>query len=331
MQLGKVFKAAAVTFKENRAKIVTFALSLGIFASVVYILLDLLLGIGLLGLVFLILPLLTSVQYIARKCVNREEVNSSDFYLGYKIYSQSLFLQMKTYLRGFLVALVGFLVGAFIMGLILYSKALVEYPEYFSAITDYQVFYDKLFSIPWMRRWLAYASYVAFFLGGLSYSLFGFYNHLGPYICFETRFSINTAMALSKKYSLANKKFFSKFGLAFLFILVPMVALGIILNELLYLAGTTNVVAHCSAFLLTAILMAVYLFYYEISYYHIYRHYFQKAVLATYKRHMETLMGVNKAEEVPLDVSGAEDEEKSEPPFKAEDFNDQDEDKKDQD
>ena len=38
-------------------------------------------------------------------------------------------------------------------------------------------------------------------LGGLSI-VFGFYNHLGPYICFETKFSINTAMALSKSIRL---------------------------------------------------------------------------------------------------------------------------------
>jgi len=308
MQLGKVFKAASVSFKKNRSKILMFALSLAVLISAVYILFDVLLGVGLIFAALLVFPLLVSVDVIAMKAVDNIVIENSDFYIGLKKYGTSFYLKIRTLIKGLIIALVAFIIVALIGSMILMIRVAQENPQILQGTVDVATLYDTIGSIPWMEEALNYVSYASFIAAFLCYFLFGYSNALSPFVCYQTRFPVDTALTLSKKYTEANKKFFRKYSFIFFLIFLPMVAIGVALNRVLLLANMAQLPSYIISFFISSFLIALYTFYYKIAYYHIYRHYFKDAIDDTFKKHMEKLMGIRKAEEVPLDISSGDED-----------------------
>ena len=318
MQIGQVFKATSVAFKKNSNKIIMFTLSWAVLVSAVFLLFDMLLGFGLVFVALIFFPLLVSIDVIGMKAVDNVVIENGDFYLGLRKYGSSFYLKLRTLFKGLAIGLGTFLIAAFVGAIIAMVIVAVEYPELFQSTTDATTMIDTLGTIPWMETYLDCVTYASFFIAGLVYFLLGQSNALAAYICYQTRFPAETATLLSKKYVDANKKFFLKFNFLFFLILLPLIIIGISLNQVLVLAGLDKMAAYTISFFLSAFLVGLYLFYYRIAYYHIYRHYFKDAIDATFKKHMEKLMGVNKAEEVPVDITIGEDNDDLNP----EDFND---------
>lgn len=291
MQIGKILKASCVTIKENLTTLLTLSLSWGIIVSVVYILFDILIGMGAAAATIVIIPLLVSIQMISAKAVNRkEEVNTKDFYVGLKNFSASFILEGKTWFKGFLLALLGFLIGAIVCGIAVYFQSIKALPNLindFSNTSDFSVIYDQMMSLSWMNKALDIAAYISFVFGTLLFAWKGMNNCLLPYICFETKFALMNAVEISQKYTKANSKSFFIIHFIYVLVLIPVIALGVILNKLLVLAGVGELLSLSIAMVISCVLIGFLLYFYEITTYHIYRHYFKDAIMETYQNHIK--------------------------------------------
>ena len=309
MNLGKAFKASSVSFKKNIAKILMFSLSWSILLSAIYILFDLYLGIGLVLSLFFVLPSLSSIQIIAMKCVADSYIESKDFYIGFKAYGPSLYLQLRTFIKGSLFALLGFFAGLFICSFLITFKAMAEFPEYFVNI-DPSTFYQSLGSIPWMSTYLNYASYVSFFIALVFFVLFGTKNNFSPFICYTTQLNANYAVELSKSYVSAHKGYFYKVGFSLLGILIPLLAFPIALNQVLALTSLGSIVSYIISFFIATFLIALYLFYYFIFYFQVYHHYFEFSTLIAVKK-LQEKMSQRAASFAPKDDTTNEEDKSS--------------------
>lgn len=240
-----------------------------------------------------ILPMFVGIDFISKKAVNGEEVEYQDFYLGHRNFLTSLTLETKVLSRGLLFAAIGSFASMFILNFFLTYYIMMSNPEIMQMVeeiisgkTSYMDLANALVNISYYETVVIIIDVTSLFIGAIFYIWQGKRYSFLPYICFETRFNLQTAVYLSKESSESIKKSFFAYNLIYLLIVVVAGALGVGAFYLFKLFLTETVSLVISFFIVCLILSPVFLRY-KVSLYVIYAKNFKSRIDETFKLKLE--------------------------------------------
>ncbi len=245
------------------------------------------------GTIAVILPLFVGIDFIAKKAVNGEEVEYKDFYLGHRNFLTSITLETKVLSRGLLFAALGSFATMFVLNFFFTYYIMMSNPEIMQMIegiisgnTSYMDLANALVNISYYETVVIVIDVTSLIVGGIFYIWQGKRYSFLPYICFETRFNLPTAVYLSKESSESIKKSFFAYNLIYLLIVVVAGALGVGAFYLFKLFLTETVSLVISFFVICLILSPVFLRY-KVSLYVIYAKNFKSRIDETFKLKLE--------------------------------------------
>ena len=297
MNLREIFQETRGVCKKNSSTFLGFYMAIFIIFFAVMIAFtfvgpewSFLLIFGSFGLV---VPLFVGLDFIAKKAVGGEEIEYRDFYLGHKNFFTSITLETKVLTRGILFGILGVFAATFIATFGVMYFVFLENPEIKEMV--YQVASGKetienlalaISSITWMETAINIIDIVSLLTGVIFYIWQGKRYTFLPYICFETRFNLHTALFLSRECSERIKKPFFGYNLIYVLILVLIVGtsvgafflLNLVLSELISLVIAIGV---------GSLLAAPVFLEYKVSLYVIYAKYFKTEIDATFKAKLE--------------------------------------------
>lgn len=320
LNIGKIFKAASVTFKQYRSKLLTFAFTWAVLIGAAYILFNLLLGTGaaILASVILFLPLQVSLSIIAIKAVNRREVLMNDFYTGFKSFYSSFFLESKILLRGVLFFLLGLAAGLLFGSIVLSTIMLNLEPQIFQNVlsgADVESMIAEMGKISWLPTAYVLLSGFSYLVGAVFFIWQGSDKLFAPFVCFETRFSVTNAVELSNKFLKQNRGSYFAFNLVFLLMLIPICVASYGLSIVLGKLGLDATFATSISLFVLFLLSGIVLIYHHIANYHAYHHYYRDHVIKLY----QDFVAKNNAINNPTFNASSSQNAVSHPPFDSED------------
>lgn len=293
MIIKEVFQEINTVFKKNIGILITFSLAIfGLFFA--YYLANTYLDISYLFFVIIasliiILPMMTSISFIAKKCVNNEVVDYKDFYVGHRNMMTSITLETKILSRGALFGMLGYFAATLIGGIIASFIMQQTNPEvvegmlmFMSGKITVEEMLNLINAISWLELALIIIDVVSLIVAGVFYVWQGKRYVFLPFICFETRFNLMAAIHLSKTSHDTIKNKFFLYNLIYVLVIALFVGAGVGLNTVLslFLDGT---VAHLIAAGVSCFLLALLLIYHKIGNYVIYTKYFKVEIDTLYK------------------------------------------------
>lgn len=297
MNLREIFSETRGVCKKNSQTFLGF--NIAIFA-VFFALLVAYMFIGvewsflLIGLtIVLVLPLFVGIDFIAKKAVNSEEIDYRDFYLGHRNLLTSLTLETKVLSRGILFAALSAFLTTFILNFGVLYYILLENPDMMAMIKDIPTdstvltdFVNKLASITWYETAILIIDVAALLIAGIFYIYQGKRYSFLPFICFETRFNLPTAVYLSKESSDSIKKPFFAYNILYLAIVVLIVGISV---GAYFLANIvlSETISMIIAFGVGCLLASPVFLEYKVSLYVIYAKNFKSKIDLTFKTKLE--------------------------------------------
>ena len=299
MNLREIFQETRGVCKKNSS--IFFGFTLAVFA-VFFALVVAYMFVGVewsllivVATVIVVLPMFVGVDYIAKKAVGGEEVEYQDFYLGHRNFLTSLTLETKVLSRGFLFAVLGSFITMFILNFGLMYYVMLDNPEIMKLIEDiiagnasYLDLGNALINISYYETVVTIIDVMALLMGGIFYIWQGKRYSFLPYICFETRFNLQTAVYLSKESSESIKKPFFAYNLIYLLITVATVGLSV---GVFYLSNLllNETVSLLISFFVACLILSFVFFEYKVSLYVIYAKNFKARIDETFKMKLEEL------------------------------------------
>ena len=241
----------------------------------------------------LIMPLFVGIDFIAKKAVNSEELEYRDFYLGHRNFLTSLTLETKVLSRGLLFSVLGSLGTTFILNLIVTYYIALENPEIMKLIQEVAIgsapfsdLFNAYSAIGWYETSIIIIDVISLLMGGIFYIWQGKRYSFLPYICFETRFNLPTAVYLAKESSDSIQKPFFAYNL--LYLLVAVLIAGLSVGSF-YLANIAlnETISLVISFGVGSLLAAPVFLQYKVSLYVIYAKNFKARIDETFKVKLE--------------------------------------------
>lgn len=293
MIIKEVFQEINAVFKKNIRILLTFSLAIFVLIFAYYLAntyLDVTyLFFVIIASLIIILPMMTSISFIAKKCVANEEVDYRDFYVGHRNMMTSITLETKILSRGALFAMIGYFAATLLGGIITSFIMQQTNPEVVDGIFMFisgKVSVDELLNlinaVSWLDLALIIIDVVGLVTAGVFYVWQGKRYIFLPFICFETRFNLLAAVHLSKTSHDTIKNKFFLYNLVYVAAIALFVGAGIGLNTILVLF-LEETVAHLIAAGVSCFLLALLLIYCKIGNYVIYIKYFKEEIDELYK------------------------------------------------
>lgn len=226
-------KDAYGVFKRNLNQILAFSfgwaviISASIYFSFIY-------GLILIAVFLIFLPLELSLSMVSKKMYDNREVGNRDFYLGFKAIMISISLYSRVMLRGFLWAILAFVVVAGLGSVIV---SLIYAPE-FANLNDYQAILDAFLENKGLVKAVSMVSVISAFVSGLVYNLKSVKGHVAPYVLLDTGFDLQTSFKLSEGYTKKDKKAIALSKILFYVIYIVFILIGYVVYYLI--ARTPN-------------------------------------------------------------------------------------------
>lgn len=301
MIIRNVLQETNGVFKKNLPMLIGFCFAFFaiIFASLLCITLldENYTFLVLLGIFLLIPSTFTSIDFIARKCVNNQELDYKDFYIGNKNFMTSMTVQTKVISRGLWFALLGYfavvLVGMFILG----SMIMETNPEVVDAFfafangTSNKTLEEILVmsnNVTYLETFLSIVDIVSLIVAGVVYVFTGKRYSFLPFITFETAFSFNSLITLAQDCSDRIKKKFRTYNFIYFGIALIIFAGSLGLQTLLQ-ASLGEQISLIVAIAVGCLIATPIFFYYKISLYVIYASHFKNEIDAKFKEKLESL------------------------------------------
>ena len=297
MNLREIFQETRAVMKKNDTFFLGYTLAIFavFFALIVaYIFVGLDWSILVVALTIgLVMPLFVGIDFIAKKAVNSEELEYRDFYLGHRNFFTSLTLETKVLSRGLLFSVLGSLGTTLLLnGCVTYYIAL-ENPEIMNLWHEimaggsvFQELLNAYSAIGWYEISIVIIDAISLFMGGVFYIWQGKRYSFLPYICFETRFNLHTAVYLAKESSDSIQKPFFAYNLLYLLAatLIAGLSVGTFYLANIALSETISLVI---AFGVGCLLAAPVFLQYKVSLYVIYAKNFKARIDETFRVKLE--------------------------------------------
>ena len=297
MNLREIFQETKGVWKKNRSTFLGFSMAIfAVFFAVVagYMFVAPEWSLLIVGLtVVVVLPLFVGIDYIAKKAVNGEELDYRDFYLGHRNFLTSLTLETKVISRGILFACLGMFITTFVLNFILTYFIMVSNPEIMNIVEgivdNKNTFMDlisALSAISWYELALTIVDGASLLIGGAFYIWQGKRYTFLPYICFETRFNLPTAVYLSKESSDSIRKSFFAYNLLY-YVLVLLVAGLSVGVYYLFALFASEMISLAVSFAVACLLLSPVFLFYKVSTYVIYTKNFKEEIDKAFKIKLE--------------------------------------------
>lgn len=300
MNIGKILKAAAVSFKNERAKLITFGVAWGILISLIFLFVFFILGslgFGLLASFIVFLPLHLSLSFIAIKVVNRDVVNMNDFYLGFKNFRLVSTSQTAIFLKGILFSILGFFIGVVFSALVMASAIYITRGDEIISLLqngDLESLATYFESIEWMPLAITISNIVSFVFAGLFFIFKGMDKSFTNYISMDVGFMVGDSMEISERFLKANKRSYFRVNFVFLLFFIPIITILFMLDYGLTFLNVDAFLSFSISSVISFVLMGILIVYRHLANYHIFRHYFKKTACEMFE---EKLKKVNQTSE----------------------------------
>ncbi len=297
MNLREIFQETKGVWKKNKTILLGFSMAVFavLFAVIVaYIFVSIEWSFLIIGLtIALVFPLFVGIDYIAKKAVSGEELDYRDFYLGHRNFLTSLTLETKVLARGILFYCLGTFITTFVLMFAVNCYIMVDNPEIMliteGIMKNQNTFTDlinALTAISWYETAITVIDVTSLLMGGAFYIWQGKRYTFLPFICFETRFNLQTAVYLSKESSDSIRKSFFAYNILY-YVLVVLVAALSVGAYYLSVLFTTETVSLVIAFAIACLILAPIFLFYKISIYVIYTKNFKEEIDKAFKIKLE--------------------------------------------
>lgn len=288
IDLKQAIKDGSKVYKEYGRDIFAYTMVLGIILGLI-IFTGIYYGLLVLLILFIYLPIRTSLNAISKKVVDHKSISGADFYVGFKNYLSSMMLQSKVVLNGFMWGLLAFVLSLLVGSAIVVVLLIVNEPAVYQSLlsaTTLEEMYNIYLGVDWVNSTYNIIVYASLFITGLIYTLTTAFHTFTPYICFETTFTVPSAYILSNKIARKDKKHYLMFSLMFYVIIAIALGVGELLGVALESAAVPSLYAYLCGYVTSGLLAAPFIIYFHIINYEIYSMNYQKEVHDTYMEYV---------------------------------------------
>lgn len=235
-------------------------------------------GLTLVLVIFIFLPMQLSFYLIAKKMQELKPIEPNDIYLGFKSFLTAIALGSKMMFRGFLNAIIWFIISLLVGGIALSYYLMNNIPTLIEFIlansNDLEAIMIKLDSYPQVVTLVLVIYAAAVFIAGLIYINDASKNSIAPFILFEAPFDLNSSIRLSRKVNKLKQNKLYGLYLIFFLMLILIIGVTLFLSEYLFNIGViSDLVLVAMILMMVALLFAPLNLMFVIvksSYYHLF-------------------------------------------------------------